>query len=1001
MTPRLPLLALVLSLAFIPSASADQSQLVAAAWPQQASDLQADPDVRFGTLPNGMRYAIRRNATPPGNASLRLRIDAGSLHEADDQQGLAHFIEHMVMNGTTNVPEGEFIRRLERHGLRFGPDTNATTEFGQTYYKLDLPRTDAATVDEALFLLREAAGEATFSASAINSERGIIQAEERTRSTPPLRALIDELGFQMPGQLLPRRIPIGTPEVIANAQRDRFLAFYRAYYRPERATLIAIGDFDVDQMERKIRTRFANWQGQGPAGRNPDFGTTGPRRTEARLRVEAGLPNRLSLAWVRPVDARPDNRANRTADLAEALAMAVLTRRLERIAATQTPSPFLASGALPTEYDHSSSIRQVIAIVQPGQWQRALTTIETEQRRLVQHGVTQAELTREIAQLRSALTAAAAGAATRPTPAIADAMVRAVNDDEVFTSPAEALRLFEAAAPAMTAERVNGAARAIYAGEPLVYMTSSTPIEGGDAALLAAYRTSSAVAVAAAEGHQAQAWPYTNFGAPGAVVERRELPPEIGGTMVRFANGVRLTVKQTSFADDQIAVSVRLGNGFGGVRPDQPNPATYLGAGFTAGGLGRMSFEDMQEALASRTYSVNFGASEDAWMLMGRTRPEDFATQMQVLTAYVADPGWRTTGFDRMKSFSGNIHDQLAATPGGVFNRDAAALLHNGERRWGIPTREEMAAASFDVIRGTMEPAMRGPIEVIVVGDISVDEAIRQVAATFGALPRRSEARVPPAVTRFPAGNAEPVRLTHGGRADQGLAYIAWPTTGVYTDLRQARALTALADVFQLRLIQKIREEQGASYSPASGHNPSRVFATYGTFFGRIEARPEMLAGFMRDAQAIAADLAARPIDADEMARAMRPRLETMQRQRNDNMWWLGELARIQTDPRVARSITSQMADYQSLTPADLQQTARRFLLPASAYKLVIMPQPGAAAAPAAGAAPAPGALSVPGLPPGAVLRPAPGSPALPPGAVLRPAPGNAPRPSPAPTPTP
>src|SRR5688572_20999127 len=191
----------------------------APAWPQAASDLPADPDVRFGTLPNGMRYAIRRNATPPGEASLRLRIDAGSLHEAEDQRGLAHFLEHMVLNGTTNVPEGEFVRRLERHGLRFGPDTNASTDFGQTVYKLDLPETDADTVDTALFLLREVADEATLAGPAIDAERGIIQSEERTRATPQLRILIDQLQFLLPGQRLHTRLPIGAPEVIANAQR--------------------------------------------------------------------------------------------------------------------------------------------------------------------------------------------------------------------------------------------------------------------------------------------------------------------------------------------------------------------------------------------------------------------------------------------------------------------------------------------------------------------------------------------------------------------------------------------------------------------------------------------------------------------------------------------------------------------------------------------------------------------------------------------------------------
>jgi len=949
---RLPLLALAITLAMLPAAAAGQrgqrpaTAPAASAWPQASSDIPADPDTRFGTLPNGMRYAIRRNATPPHNASLRLRIDAGSLAEAEDQRGLAHFIEHMVMNGSTNVPEGEFVRRLERHGLRFGPDTNATTEFSQTYYKLDLPETDAATVDEALFLLREVAGEASFTPTAIDRERGIIQSEERTRATPPLRGLIDQFGFFMPGQLITRRFPIGTPEVIAQARRDRFLALYRAYYRPERATLIVVGDVDVDEMERKIRDRFSTWRGQGPAGPNPDLGTVAPRHNEARIHVEAGLPNQVVMAWVRPPDLRPDTRANRAVRLNEALVLAVLNRRLERLTA-QASAPFSLGRAVRSDLADSANITQLIAIVPPGQWRPGLTAIETEQRRLAEHGVTQAELAREIEQIRAALVTAAAGAATRQTPAIADTLVRSVNEHEVFDSPAEQLRWFDAAVPALTVARSNEIARQIFAGAPLLYMMSPTPVEGGEAAFLAAYQAAHATPVAAAEARQVQPWTYTNFGTPGQVVERRELPAEIGATAIRFANGVRLTVKQTAFANDQIQVAVRMGNGLAGTPAGRSNPSWALAPTFAGGGLGRISIEDMQDTLNSRTYSANLAMTEDAFQLTGQTRPADFAVQMQVLAAYVSDPGWRPTGFDRMRGLTATLLGQLAATPGGVFSRDSGRLLHNGDQRFGLPSAEAMMATRLEDVRALVQPALsQAPIEVVVVGDVSVDEAIRQVAATFGALPARGAA-VPPAgldATRFPAGNAEPVRLTHGGRADQGLAYIGWPTTGFYTDQRQARALTALADVFQLRLIQKIREEQGTTYSPGSGHNPSEIFPDYGAFFARIEARPEALAGFLRDAGGIVADLRDRPIGADEMARAMRPRLESLQRQRNDNGWWLSELAGIQTDPRVAQSITRQLADYQSLTPADLQRVARQFLLPERDFKILVVPREGAAA---------------------------------------------------------
>lgn len=945
MTSRLSLLALATALMFATPAVAIQGEAAtgAAAWPQQGSDLAVDPDVRFGTLPNGMRYALRRNATPPGEASLRLRIDAGSLHEEDDQRGLAHFLEHMVLNGTTNVPEGEFVRRLERHGLRFGPDTNASTDWRQTVYKLDLPEVDAETVDTALFLLREVADEATLAPTAIEAERGIVQSEERTRSTPQLRTLIDELGYMMPGMRLPQRMPIGTPEVIATAQRERFAAFYNAYYRPERATLIAVGDFDLDQMEAKIRAQFGTWRGQGAAGRDPDLGAVAARPTEARLFVEPGVPTRIALSWVRAPDRAPDTQAERIDDLADALALQVLNRRLERIAATQSPAPFVAALAVQNALAESIDLTQLIVVAQPTGWQGALGIVEAEQRRLVESGVTAEELGREIERFRTALTAAVAGAATMPTASLAEAMVAAVDQDNVITAPAENLRVFEQAVAGLTPERILAAARARFAGEPLVYMTSPTPVEGGEAALLAAYRTAHAAPIAAAATQQAQAWPYTEFGTPGAVAERQEMPA-IGATAIRFANGVRLTVKQTNFTDDQILVLVQTGNGRLDLPADRPSPEWGMALAVPLGGLGRITAEDMQEALAGRSYSVALSVSDDSFQLVGATRPQDFALQMQALTAQVADSGWRPTGWDRLRTMSGAIQDQLASTPSGVFSRDSGALLHGGDRRWAIPTREEMAASSIADARAVLDPAFRGPIEVIVVGDVSVDDAIRETAATFGALPARTEAPAPATAVRFPAGIAEPVRLTHGGRADQGLAYIAWPTTGFYGDTRRARTLNLLSDVLQLRLLARIREEQGTTYSPQSGHQASEALPDYGVLSAQIEARPEALAGFLRDAEAIVADLRDRPIEADELQRALRPRVENIQRQRAGNAWWLGNLAGVQEDPRVAPSVANGIEEYQAITPADLQAAARTFLEPGRAWKLVVVPQ---AAAPA------------------------------------------------------
>ena len=190
-------------------------------WPQTQSDIPADPDVRFGVLPNGMRYAIMHNATPPGQAAIRFRIGSGSLDESDDQQGLAHFLEHMAFKGSAHVPEGEMIRILQRKGLAFGPDTNANTAYDETVYSLDLPEVDSDTLSTGLMLMRETASELTLDAGAFDRERGVILSEERLRDTPQYRAAIGITNILLEGQRAASRSPIGKVDIIKTAPVDR------------------------------------------------------------------------------------------------------------------------------------------------------------------------------------------------------------------------------------------------------------------------------------------------------------------------------------------------------------------------------------------------------------------------------------------------------------------------------------------------------------------------------------------------------------------------------------------------------------------------------------------------------------------------------------------------------------------------------------------------------------------------------------------------------------
>jgi zinc protease len=326
-------------------AAATQPAPAAPQWVHQSSDLKPDPAARFGQLANGMRYVIYRNATPPGQASVRLHFRAGDLMEREEQNGLAHFIEHMVLNETRNFPEGELLKTLERQGMAFGREVNAFTAPDQTVYVLDVPAVSDAKLDTVLNVLRESAGEATFSAAAIERERGIIQSEDRSMYPPTRRGFVAGQQFLAKGQLISRRLDIGNLDVIKTAPRELFLDFYNRFYRPERATLVVVGDVDPAAVEAKIKTRFSDWRGRGAAGGDPDYGTLAQRGFEADSFVREGAVREVSANWLRPYKEVADSVAKPREDWRNRLTLAVLNRRLQKIAETDD-APFTPAGGL-------------------------------------------------------------------------------------------------------------------------------------------------------------------------------------------------------------------------------------------------------------------------------------------------------------------------------------------------------------------------------------------------------------------------------------------------------------------------------------------------------------------------------------------------------------------------------------------------------------------------------------------------------------------------------
>ena len=914
-------------------------------WSRPGDDLPPDPAVHLGILPNGLRYAILKHDSPTHEVSLRLRIGAGALQQAADQDGVAHMLEHMAFRGSTHSPGGEVWKTLARLGVSFGADSNAYTTPSETFYQFDLPSGDAGAVETGLDLLREIAGELTLGPAALEDERRVVLAEARLTDSPSNQADLARGAFWFDGQPAAQRGPMGDVDIIRRLTVEQLRTYYEAYYRPERATLVVVGDIDPGAIEAQIRARFAGWTGRGPPGGDPPIVRPADRGLQVRAFVQPGARSTISLSWTAPYSGAPRTRAAARRRLMQRLALEVMNRRLAAEGAGVGDGYLIALAALeqPTPL---ADITTVTIDSAPDQWRAALSATEAVRRQMLRYGVRQDEVDREAAEALHQWQRAAAEADTRTTAQADAAMMTTIDQDGVITSPAQDLVEASDVYDMVTAGQVDDALRDLFDGSgPKVFRSSPRPVAGGDAGLedaVARIEHAPIPQPAPSQTAMAPGWPYDDFGKAGVVVERREVA-DLGVTFVRFGNGVGLTVKPKAFSAGQVQVRVSVGGGRLDLPRDRPSLDWAADGGVVdTSGPDAIDRTDMRRALADTVYSMSFVTTDDAFTFSGTTRPVDLDTQMQVLAAYVNDPAWRPEVFAHIRTLFANLLPEVEASPGGVMGDYIGGLLHGGDPRWATPTMRDVIDARPEALRALLErPLAGGAIEVTVVGDVTVDRAIQAVAATFGALPPRSHPQLAPPeayVTRFPGPTTAPVVRYHSGHADQALALVAWPTDDAYSAKPHLAAVSILQQVLRNRLIEQLRIAQGVTYTPLTGMDASATFAHFGYIFAAASAPPQGTPLVLDNIQAIAADLRSADISDDELERARTPAVATMARAQQTERYWLSALARARTDPRRLDLIRAALPQLEATTAADVRRAAETYLIDPRAWRLVILP---------------------------------------------------------------
>jgi len=917
--------------------------------PFASQNLPADPAVVHGVLPNGFQYVLLQNHTPKDRVSIHLNVFAGSVHETDEQQGVAHFLEHMLFNGTQHFQPGELVTYFQSIGMDFGADANASTSFFHTVYDLSLPKGDQTHLEDALLVIADYAKGALLLEDEIEKERGIILAEKQERDSVFYQTFKQSFAFELPGSIVPKRFPIGLEPVIQTADRGVIKNFYDSWYRPDNMVLVMVGDMDTQMAQELIQKRFASFfpraSGKSPApsdiqwiphkGIKP-FYYYEPEAAETKVTIER-------IAYT---DAVFETTKKLKQDLVRTVADTIFHNRLSHLINQGTAGFSSASGYSGT-FLHHISMAAVTADCKPENWQATLVQLEKMLRQALESGFTQKEMDHVKAVFISKLDADVKQADTRKTARLARSLVQAIQDKKLFLSPDQRKKLLLPHIEKLSLGQVNQAFKDSWKTDHrLVLVTGNAQI-----ASRPSFSSQDSIRKIFVESRGepadlfvpvvSQKFPYLPMpDAPARITHQQKNENNLGITRIDLDNNIRLNLKQTDFQKNKFLFKVIFGRGRACQPLDIPGLAHISQQTVRLSGLGAMDLDQLKQALAGRNADISFTVGETYFSLEGTADPQEIKLVFQLVYAYLADPGFRPEALDLAKIRYRQMYDTLKRTPDGVMRIHGNRFLAKNHPLFGMAHPDEVDQIRLKDIHSWLSPCFNGKgLEISIAGDFDPEAAIFHARTVMGA--REPKNIVPPACTSkpilFPKG--EQLDLTLDTKIEKGVVRLAFLTDDFW-DIQQTRQLSILSRVVSDRLRKIIREKLGEVYSAYVFNQPSMVHEGYGIMHMVVPVswkNKELVEHTMKD---IVKDIVMNGITHEEVELALNPVRSQLSDLRQTNTYWLNSvMADSKNHPEKLQWAKNMVAGYASISADDLDALADKYLDLHSAVLIRIMPE--------------------------------------------------------------
>lgn len=809
--------------------------------------LQMDPRVHIDALANGLTYYILENNEPENRVQLRMVVNAGSILEEDDQRGFAHFVEHMLFNGTARFPRQELISFFEQAGMRFGADLNAYTSFDETVYMLEVPTDSMQILETGFAVLRDWAENATMSDEEINAERGVILEEWRGGRGAAGRTRDQIIPILLEGSQYEVRRPIGDTLSIQEGLPDAVRRYYDRWYRPDLMAIVVVGDLSADTAKEFIQEHFADWEQPSSAHDRPTFAVPLSKESVYKVITDPEISAvQLEIMHRRPAAPRY-TQADYRRYLVERLTGGIFNRRLAEIARDGTRSPFLWGRLTTGSIVRPLRTHSLAAQVTPDSITSGFQGFLEETARILQHGFTAGELDRQKSVLLRAYERAANDQENTPSSAYAARLVNHFLNKSPVIHAETQLHLARDLMGRITLEELHASIREQLAPESRVMIvtlpdvTDLTPPTEDELAILlddALSRKTAPLADQSADRPLIDELPH------GGRIVHESAIDTLGIHILTLNNGIRVILKPTTFRNNEILLSAFSPGGSSLIEDDKYFTASVAPGLVGRSGVGTFNQSELVRKLAGQLVRVSPFIGDYSEGFRGRSTPEDLETLFQLIYLYATSPRIDNSS---LQSFKNSQLAQLEGrinTPGAAFQDTLFTAFYPDNPRYKLLSIDQIndlnAEDALDIYLDRF--ADMDDFTFILVGNLD-STLVRDLAARYlGALPQTSrEESWRDTAPDLPEGPV--IRQMYKGQDPQSQVAIIFHDDFDYTRSNRY-ILRALSDVLDIRLREELREKRSGIYSASVQSGSTRLpdgQFTLSIFFGCDPARVEEL----------------------------------------------------------------------------------------------------------------------------------------------------------------